>query len=487
MTLILHPARKAGRVLTLLSLTGLCAAALPAQAGITTLASFTGSGDIGSGPYGGVTLDGSGNLFGTTQFGGASGGGTVYEIKNGTSAITTLASFTGDGAGTNGGSPEAGVTFDSNGNLFGTTYAGGTSGFGTLYEIAKITGTLTTLASFTGPGAGTNGGNPFAVVTFDSSGNLFGTTAGGGASGAGTVYEIDNVTGTFTTLASFTGTNGSDPFAGVTFDSKGNLFGTTFLGGASGNGTVYEIAQGSSTLTTLASFTGANGSGPHGGVTFDSSGNLFGTTYQGGASGNGTVYEIDKGSSIINTLASFNATNGRSPAAGVTLDSGGNLFGTTNAGGAHDAGTVYEIAQGSSTITTLASFTGAGGNGSNPAGGVTLDGGGNLFGTTFQDGEFGNGTVYEIAQGSSIITTLVSFTGTNGGNPASAVTFDKSGNLFGTTYGGGASGAGTVYEIAGAGSPVPESSTVISLATLLGLGSFLLRARKRRQNATPGV
>ena len=438
MTLILHPARKAGRVLTLLSLTGLCAAALPAQAGITTLASFTGSGDIGSGPYGGVTLDGSGNLFGTTQFGGASGGGTVYEIKNGTSAITTLASFTGDGAGTNGGSPEAGVTFDSNGNLFGTTYAGGTSGFGTLYEIAKITGTLTTLASFTGPGAGTNGGNPFAVVTFDSSGNLFGTTAGGGASGAGTVYEIDNVTGTFTTLASFTGagTNGSDPFAGVTFDSKGNLFGTTFLGGASGNGTVYEIAQ---------------------------------------------------GSSIITTLASFNATNGRSPAAGVTLDSGGNLFGTTNAGGAHDAGTVYEIAQGSSTITTLASFTGAGGNGSNPAGGVTLDGGGNLFGTTFQDGEFGNGTVYEIAQGSSIITTLVSFTGTNGGNPASAVTFDKSGNLFGTTYGGGASGAGTVYEIAGAGSPVPESSTVISLATLLGLGSFLLRARKRRQNATPGV
>jgi len=289
-----------------------------------------------------------------------------------------------------------------------------------------------------------------------------------------------------TTLASFTGANGSAPFAGVTFDGSGNLFGTTLYGGASGQGTVYEIAKGSSTLTTLASFTGNNGSDPSAGVTFDSSGNLFGTTLYGGASGQGTVYEIAKVTGTLTTLASFTGANGSGPYAGVTFDSSGNLFGTTGyKGGTSNGGTVYEIAQGSSTLTTLASFTGA--NGSLPYGGVTFDSSGNLFGTTFNGGTSGYGTVYEIAKGSSTLTTLASFTGANGRTPNAGVTFDSSGNLFGTTFSGGTSSYGTVYEIAGAGSPVPESSTVISFATLLGLGSFLLRARKRRQNATPGV
>ena len=138
-------------------------------------------------------------------------------------------------------------------------------------------------------------------------------------------------------------------------------------------------------------------------------------------------------------------------------------------------------------ITTLASFTRA--NGSGPNAGVTFDSSGNLFGTTYQGGTSGSGTVYEIAKGSSTLTTLASFTfnGTNGDTPYAGVTFDSSGNLFGTTYQGGTSGQGTVYEIAGAGSPVPESSTVISFATLLGLGGLVLCARKRRQNATPRV
>ena len=409
----------------LLSLTGLCAAALPAQAGITTLASFTGAN--GSAPLSGVTFDSSGNLFGTTSSDGASRYGTVYEIAKGSSTLTTLASFTGN----NGSYPSAGVTFDSSGNLFGTTTEGGPSGLGTVYEIAKVTGTLTTLASFTGD----NGSGPFGGVTFDSSGNLFGTTRyRGSTSGQGTVYEIAQGSSTLTTLASFTGANGSGPLSGVTFDSSGNLFGTTAYGGPARTGSVYEIAQGSSTLTTLASFTGNNGSIPYGGVTFDSSGNLFGTTYLGGASNYGTVYEIAKGSSTLTTLASFTGANGENPYAGVTFDSSGNLFGTTYLGGASNYGTVYEIAKGSSTLTTLASFTGA-----------------------------------------------------NGRTPNAGVTFDSSGNLFGTTFSGGTSSYGTVYEIAGAGSPVPESSTVISFATLLGLGGFLLRARKRRQNATPGV
>ena len=261
MTVTLHPARKAGRVLTLLSLTGLCAAALPAQAGITTLASFTGTGANGNAPVAGVTFDSSGNLFGTTYQGGTFGYGTVYEIAQGSSTLTTLASFTGN----NGAYPNAGVTFDSSGNLFGTTLYGGASGKGTVYEIAKVTGTLTTLASFTGNGVGTNGSTPYGGVTFDSSGNLFGTASGGGTSGYGTVYEIAQGSSTLTTLASFTGANGSAPVAGVTFDSSGNLFGTTYQGGTSGQGTVYEIAGAgspvpeSSTVISFATLLGLGG------------------------------------------------------------------------------------------------------------------------------------------------------------------------------------------------------------------------------------
>jgi len=132
------------------------------------------------------------------------------------------------------------VTLDSNGNLFGTTAQGGASGYGTVYEIAHGTNTITDLASFTGPEPGTNSGSPHAGVTFDSSGNLFGTAPAGGASGYGTVYEIAHGTHTFTDLASFTenlfATNGTDTYAGVTFDSSGNLFGTTAYGGAYDHG-----------------------------------------------------------------------------------------------------------------------------------------------------------------------------------------------------------------------------------------------------------
>ena len=145
-------------------------------------------------------------------------------------------------------------------------------------------------------------------------------------------------------------------------------------------------------------------------------------------------------------------------------------------------GTVYEIAKGSTAITTLASFTGA--NGTNPSGGVTFDSSGNLFGTTYAGGVNSDGTVYEIAKGSTAITTLATFTGANGADPVAGVTFDSSGNLFGTTTSGGVNGDGTVYEIAGAGSPaaVPEASTTVSFGLLLTLGVIAAR-RKRKQNA----
>ena len=162
----------------------------------------------------------------------------------------------------------------------------------------------------------------------DSSGNLYGTSETGGASNDGTVFEVAQASGTATTLASFNGTDGETPLAGLIMDSSGNLYGTTEVGGASKDGTVFELAKGSGTITTLASFNGTDGANPYAALVMDSSGNLYGTASAGGASKDGTVFELAKGSGTITTLASFNGTDGNEPYGGVIMDSNGNLYGT---------------------------------------------------------------------------------------------------------------------------------------------------------------
>jgi uncharacterized repeat protein (TIGR03803 family) len=232
-------------------------------------------------------------------------------------------------------------------------------------------------------------------MVLDPQGNLFGTTSGGGANNLGTVFQIAAGSSTIITLASFNGPEGGSrlPYGGLARDAQGNLFGTT-IGGISGPGTVFELVAGSNTITTLAPFNGTNGSYPQGRVILDAQGNLFGTTANGGAFNRGTVWELAAGSNTITTLASFNGTNGAGPEAGVILDAQGNLFGTTQFGGANNLGTVFQIAAGSNTITTRASFNGT--NGALPFGELVLDAQGNLFGTTSGGGAFGRGTVFEL-------------------------------------------------------------------------------------------
>jgi uncharacterized repeat protein (TIGR03803 family) len=390
--------------------------------------------------------------------------------------LTALASFNG----TNGDTPAGGATIDANGNLFGTAYLGGTSSNGTVWELAKGASTITALASFNG----TNGSLPVASVTFDANGNLFGTAQGGGTSFNGTVWELAKGASTITALASFSGTNGAGPSAGVTFDANGDLFGTAGQGGTSGNGTVWELAKGSSTITALASFNGTSGVGPSG-VTFDTNGNLFGTAALGGTSNAGTVWELAKGSSTITALASFNNTNGRFPESGATFDANGNLFGTAAGGGADPNGTVWELAKGSSTITALASFFNLS-NGALPSGSVIFDANGNLFGTALLGGANSRGTVWELAKGSSTITALASFNGTNGTNPQGAVTFDANGNLFGAANGGGTSNHGTVWEVSPASASVPEPSPlVLGMISLALAGAVALLKHHRRSFQDP--
>ena len=304
---------------------------------------------------------------------------------------------------------------------------------------------LSTLGVFA---AKTTGYQPNDLI-MDAGGNLYGTTFRGGAGGVGTVFEIAAGSRTITTLASFDGTNLWDP-DGLVLDGSGNLYGTTVTGGVGGDffgdgdGTVFEIAAGSGTITTLAFFDGTNGALPIGGLVLDGGGNLYGTTQGGGDSNLGTVFEIAHGSGTITTLASMTATTGDDPTA-VVLDGSGNLYGTAAGGGANSNGTVFELGNGSPTITTLAScnFT----HGTSPDS-IALDGSGNLYGTAQYGGDVNRyGTVFEVAHGTRTITTVGAFNGTNGAFP-SGVVLDGSGNLYGTTGGGGANSDGTVFQIA---------------------------------------
>ncbi len=264
-------------------------------------------------------------------------------------AETILHSF---GVPPDGEYPEAGLIMDTNGNFFGTTAHGGTAGYGTVFELAKGTNsyTETILHSF---GSGTDGQNPRAGLIMDANGNLYGTTSNGGTAGYGTVFELAPSNGSYTetVLHSFGATpDGQYPEAGLIMDASGNLYGTTSDGGtAGGYGTVFELAKGASgyTETVLHSFgSGTDGQYPEAGFIMDASGNLYGTTYQGGSSGYGTVFELVKGASgyTETVLNSFTGTNGQYPEAGLIMDASGNLYGTTYGGGtAGGYGTVFEI------------------------------------------------------------------------------------------------------------------------------------------------
>jgi uncharacterized repeat protein (TIGR03803 family) len=353
--------------------------------------------------------------------------------------LKTLFNFDGQ----NGSAPVGGVIADNSGNLFGTTAFGGTSDLGTVFRLSEA-GTLTTLVSFNGD----NGGQPQTALLADNSGNLFGTTFGifganGGMFPSGSVFKIDAM-GRFSTLASFNGVNGEFPRGALLSDALGNLIGTTEVGGAFGQGSVFRLGP-TGELTTLFSFNRQNGLQPQAGVVADASGNLFGTTIFGGAFIFGTVFKLDP-TGRLTTLVNFDGQNGAVPT-GLSIDRSGNLFGITAGGGEFGLGTVFKIDP-TGVFTTIVSFNGRNGNGPQ-GGGLVIDPSGNLFGTTLAGGAFDNGTVFRIDP-TGVLSTLVSFDGQNGAGPFGKLLIDSSRNLIGTTLSGGAFGAGTIFRISDA-------------------------------------
>ena len=349
---------------------------------LTTLYSFAGS--DGAQPTAGLVQGSDGNFYGTTSQGGASETGTVFKITP-SGTLTTLHSFAG---GSDGEVPFAGLVQGSDGNFYGTTYLGGVNEFGTVFKMTP-TGTLTSLYNF----AASGGVLPVAGLVQGSDGNFYGTTTGGGANNAGTVFEI-TPSGTLTTLYSFARSDGDDPYGGLLQGSDGNFYGTTTGGGASnGNGTVFKITP-RGILTTLYSFAGSDGANPYAALVQGSDGNFYGTTAGGGASnGNGTVFKITPGGTLT-TLHSFAGSDGANPYAALVQGSDGNFYGTTQQGGANNGnGTVFKITP-SGTLTSLYSF--AGSDGALPGAGLVQGSDGNFYGTTGGGGAYNDGTVFRL-------------------------------------------------------------------------------------------
>jgi uncharacterized repeat protein (TIGR03803 family) len=264
---------------------------MPTNGQLTTLASFMGTNGIY--PKGRLVQGLDGSVYGTTVLGGANSDGTVFRLGT-NSVLTLLTSF--DSAGF---SPFAGMVQGSNGNFYGTTYQGGTNDFGTVFMITPG-GMLTNLHYFPG---GNGGGNPYADLILGRDGCFYGTTYFGGTSGHGTIFKMA-YDGAITTLFSFGKTNGAYPQARLLLGLDGALYGTTSDGGAFTNasgfgyGTIFKLTT-NGALTTLVSFNSINGAHPQGGLVQDREGNLYGTTPNGGASSNGTVFRLNLGIAAV--------------------------------------------------------------------------------------------------------------------------------------------------------------------------------------------
>jgi uncharacterized repeat protein (TIGR03803 family) len=383
-----------------------------------------------------------------------------------------LHNFTGGGDGA---LPEAGVTMDKAGNLYGTTFYGGSSGLGVVYKLSNKGGwPLSRLYSFSG---GNDGSTPYARVVFGPDGSLYGTTASGGSSlcdgtGCGTVFNLkppptrptsvlspwnETVVYRFQGIPDGAGPGGGD----IMFDSAGDIYGTTISGGTGvcgtyGCGTVYKLTRsgGNWTESILYSFTGgSDGFSPWGGLVFDKAGNIYATSTSGGTNDSGAIVQLtpSEGGWTEITIHEFTGgSDGGQPYSGLLIDSSGNFYGTTRCGGANGGGTVFELtpAGGGYNFSVLYGFTGPSCIG--PEANLVMDAAGNLYGTTVEGGTYGCGAAFKLSPsaGGWTYMSLHDFNcSSDGAWAAGELAIDANGNIYGTTFLPEGNYAGNVFEI----------------------------------------
>lgn len=349
--------------------------------------------------------------------------------------------------------PSGALVQGSDTNFYGTTAYGGTNGNnGTVFQVTPA-GTLRMLTAFNG----TNGSHPVAGLVQGNDGNFYGTTTYGGTNGDhGTVFQVTPA-GALRTLVAFDGANGGNPVAGLVQGSDGNFYGTTIRGGAHDLGTVFKVTP-EGALTMLVSFNATNGGVPCAALVEGTNGNFYGTTKFGGnlsldgGSGFGTVFQMTP-DGVLTTLVAFSGDTGAIPLGGLVQDSGGNFYGTTAFGGdlslnaGYGFGTVFRMTP-AGARTTLVTFTGA--NGGFCVSGLIQGADGNFYGTTAGGGAGGGGTIFKMSP-TGVLTTLVAFDSSNGSRPQAALVRGRDGSLYGTTEYSGPGRGGTVFQLTLAG------------------------------------
>ena len=365
------------------------------------LASFTGNSgtDPGTTPeYANLIQASDGNFYGTTYAGGANNDGVAFKITP-SGAYTELHAFAG--GTTDGSHVYAGLIEGTDGNFYGTTYAGGTGNLGTIFKMTPG-GAVTLLHSFAG--GATDGSSPYAALVQGTDGNLYGTTLLGGASSDGTVFKITPA-GSFTLMHSFAGgaSDGQSPYCALLEGTDGNFYGTTFLGGSTSSGpfsqsygTIYKISPSSPyTVTLLHVFTSSGSSHPAAALVQGTDGNFYGTTLSGAT--DGSSFKISSASPYsLTTLNNFSTTaSGETPYASMIEATDGNFYGTTELGGNSSLGTVFQVTSGGAEAVKY-SFAGGTGDGAEPYGGLVQGSDGNFYGMGRIYGANSDGTIYKV-------------------------------------------------------------------------------------------
>jgi uncharacterized repeat protein (TIGR03803 family) len=391
-------------------------------------------------PQGGLTLATDGKFYGTTAYGGPHDSGTVFRMTS-AGQITELVAF----EGSNGASPQAALIPGPDGNFYGTTSAGGASGNGTIFRVTS-SGILTSLYSFTG---GTDGSSPRSALVVGTDGNLYGTTNSGGASGVGTAFRI-TPSGSFTLLYAFQNFNGmpSNP-NGLALGSDGNFYGTTYWGGSSGYGTVFQMTRAGS-VTVLYSFTaGSDGGNPVAALTLGKDGYFYGSTIFYGSGARGTIFKITLAGALTTLYSFTGGSDGAYVAAPLVQGSDDNFYGISSLGG-QGHGTIFRITPGGA-LTSLYQFPGPHTSGNEPylanTGALVQASDGNFYSSVPQfDNSLlipNDGAVFRITP-IGTFTVLAPFVAIDGELPVS-VTIGQDGNYYGGTARGGARNDGVLF------------------------------------------
>lgn len=366
----------------------------PAQT-FTLLDTFAGAN--GALPfYQSLTPGPDGNFYGTTARGGTDNDGTIFQVTP-KGALTNLYSFCPGSNCSTGAVPYGGLVLGSNGKFYGTTYENGANGGGTVFEFT-LPNTLTTIYNFCSESDCVDGGSPESTLVQGKDGDFYGTTVYGGKEDAGTVFKI-TPSGSLTTLYSFCSktncTDGDFPGGGLVQASNGDFYGVTGEGGTGNYGTAYEISS-AGAFKTVHSFKYTDGLYPEGGLVQASDGNLYGVAYGGGKTDNGTVFKMTEAgvlTVIYNFCSKTYCTDGNYPAATLIQGKNGDLYGTTNIGGADHVGTVFSLTT-TGTLTTLHSFKGT--DGQYPYSSLVQASNGTLYGLASYGGAKDDGIIFSL-------------------------------------------------------------------------------------------